>query len=185
MALVPRLVSGSSAKRPEPSGINAMLRVQQNSTGQPWARPGHPRNSADPLPASVDTRHKAEHGRREVTPAQDLVAYDQLADGIQHDHRDLALGLLLVIGIGWPELERLLPQPRALRAGGRPGPRLQLGGPDLHVDLRVREQIAVPAGVFWRAAFRGDDDITVAVLAVEQREDEPLPRLAAGRRQQQ
>src|SRR6516165_10489739 len=36
MALIPRLVSGSSAKRPEPSGINAMLRVQQNSTGQPW-----------------------------------------------------------------------------------------------------------------------------------------------------
>jgi len=34
MALTPRLVSGSSAKRPEPSGINAMLRVQQNSTGQ-------------------------------------------------------------------------------------------------------------------------------------------------------
>jgi len=39
--LIPRLVSGSSAKRPEPSGINAMLRVQQNSTGQPWDEPGH------------------------------------------------------------------------------------------------------------------------------------------------
>src|SRR5215831_15983444 len=39
MALTPRLVSGLSAKRPEPSGINAMLRVQQNSTGQPWVRP--------------------------------------------------------------------------------------------------------------------------------------------------
>src|SRR6516164_11312638 len=41
MALTPRLVSGSSAKRPEPSGINAMLRVQQNSTGQPWIKSGH------------------------------------------------------------------------------------------------------------------------------------------------
>jgi hypothetical protein len=29
MALIPRLVSGSSAKRPEPSGINAMPRVQK------------------------------------------------------------------------------------------------------------------------------------------------------------
>jgi hypothetical protein len=28
------------------------------------------------------------------------------ADGIKHDHRDLALGLLLVIGVGRPELER-------------------------------------------------------------------------------
>jgi integrase/recombinase XerD len=36
MALIPRLLSGSSAKRPEPSGINAMPPVQQNSTGQPW-----------------------------------------------------------------------------------------------------------------------------------------------------
>lgn len=35
MALIPRLMSGSSAKRPEPTGINAVLRVQKNSTGQP------------------------------------------------------------------------------------------------------------------------------------------------------
>jgi hypothetical protein len=26
------------------------------------------------------------------------------ADGVEHDHRDLALGLLLVIGVGRPEL---------------------------------------------------------------------------------
>jgi len=36
MALILRLVSGSSAKRPEPSGINAMPRVQRILTGQPW-----------------------------------------------------------------------------------------------------------------------------------------------------
>src|SRR6516164_3960483 len=35
MALILRLVSGSSAKRPEPSGINAMPRVQRILTGQP------------------------------------------------------------------------------------------------------------------------------------------------------
>src|SRR2546429_7913195 len=28
-------------------------------------------------------------------------------DGVQHDHRDLALGLALVIGVGRPELQRL------------------------------------------------------------------------------
>src|SRR5215470_14430617 len=38
MALTPSLVSGSSAKRPEPSGINAMPRVHKNSTGQLWGR---------------------------------------------------------------------------------------------------------------------------------------------------
>src|SRR5215472_16534951 len=40
MALTPRLVSGSSAKRPGPSGINAMLLVDKNSTGQPWLAVG-------------------------------------------------------------------------------------------------------------------------------------------------
>src|SRR5215471_21015228 len=40
MALTPRLVSGSSAKRPEPSGINATPLVHKNSTGQPWNKPG-------------------------------------------------------------------------------------------------------------------------------------------------
>jgi hypothetical protein len=37
--VVPGLVSGSSAKRPEPSGINAMLLVYKNSTEQPWHIP--------------------------------------------------------------------------------------------------------------------------------------------------
>ena len=86
------------------------------------------------------------------------------ADGVEHDDRDLALGLLLVIGVGRPELERLFPQPRALLAGGGPGPRLHLRGADLHLDLRVGEDVAVPAGVLRRAAFRGDDDIAVAGL---------------------
>src|SRR5205823_4964581 len=64
------------------------------------------------------------------------------ADGVEHDHRDLALGLLLVIGVGRPELQRLFPQPRALLARGGPGPRLQLRGPDLHLDLRIGEKVA-------------------------------------------
>src|SRR6266403_5608473 len=48
------------------------------------------------------------------------------ADRVQHDHRDLALGLALVIGVGRPELQRLFPQPRALLARGGPGPQLHL-----------------------------------------------------------
>src|SRR5271155_184863 len=43
------------------------------------------------------------------------------ADGVEHDHGDLALGLALVIGVGGPEFQRLFPQPRALVAGGGPG----------------------------------------------------------------
>src|SRR5205085_8121960 len=97
----------------------------------------------------------------------------KLADGVQHDYGDLALGFALVIGVGRPELQRLFPQPRALLAGGGPGARLHLGGPDLHVDFRVGEDVAVPAGVLRCAAFRGDDDVAVAGFPVEQREDEP------------
>src|SRR5205085_10706976 len=110
----------------------------------------------------------------------------ELADGIEHDYRDLALGLLLVIGVGRPELERFFPQPRPLRAGRGAGPRLDLRGPDLHLDFGVGEEVAVPAGMLRRAAFRGDHDIAaIAGLAVEQREDELLARFAAGGCQQQ
>ena len=49
-----------------------------------------------------------------------------LLDGVQHDHRDLALGLALIVGIGWPEFQRLVPEPRPFRARGGPRPRLQL-----------------------------------------------------------
>jgi len=35
--------------------------VHKNSTGQPWARPGHPQTTANGLPISVDARHKAGH----------------------------------------------------------------------------------------------------------------------------
>jgi hypothetical protein len=96
------------------------------------------------------------------------------ADGVEHDHGDLPLGLALVIGVGRPELQRLFPQPRALLAGSGPGPRLYLCGPDLHVDVRIGEDVAIPAGVLRCAAFRGDHDIAVADLPIEQREDEPL-----------
>src|ERR1700731_2532070 len=67
----------------------------------------------------------------------------QSAHSIEHDHRDLALGLLLVIGVGWPEFERLFPQSRPLRAGGGPGARLHFRGPDLHVHIRAGEEVAV------------------------------------------
>jgi len=96
------------------------------------------------------------------------------ADGVEHDDGDLALGLALVIGVGRPELQRLFPEPRALLAGGGPGVRLHLRGPDLHVDLRVGEDVAVPAGVLRCAAFRGDDEIAVTGFPEEEWGDEPF-----------
>src|ERR1700739_3021953 len=88
------------------------------------------------------------------------------ADGVEYDHRYLALGLLLVIGVGRPELQRLFPQPRSLLAGGGPRPCLQLRGPDLHVDIRVGDQVAVPARMLRRTALRGDHEITVSSFPV-------------------
>ena len=67
---------------------------------------------------------------------------DMSADGVDHDDRDLALGLALVVGVGSPEFQRLFPQPCALPAGDGPGPRLDLCDADLQLDLRVREEVA-------------------------------------------
>src|SRR3984957_10759526 len=100
-------------------------------------------------------------------------------DGIQHDNRYLASGLELIIGVRRPMLERLVPKSNTFVARRRPRPRLQLLGPNLHLDIRVGEDIAVPPRVFGRAALRGDNEITVAVRSVKQRKDELLARLAA------
>jgi len=106
-------------------------------------------------------------------------------DGVQHDHRYLAFGLELIIGVRRPMLERLIPKSNTFVARRRPGPRLQLLGPDLHLDIRVGEDIAVPPRVLGRAALRGDHEVTVAVGSVKQRKDELLARLAAAGGQQQ
>jgi deazaflavin-dependent oxidoreductase (nitroreductase family) len=47
-----------------------------------------------------------------------------------------------------------------------------LANPD--VDVRVGEDVAVPARVLRCAAFRGDHQIAITGFPIEQREDEPL-----------
>src|SRR6202042_470349 len=106
-------------------------------------------------------------------------------DGVQYDYRYLAFGLELIIGVRRPMLERLVPKSAAFITRRRPGPGLQLLGPDLHLNLRVVEDIAVPSRVFGRAALRGDYEVTVAVRSVKQREDELIAGLSAGGGQQQ
>src|SRR3954453_14386910 len=76
-----------------------------------------------------------------------------LMDGIQHNHRYLALGLELIVGVGRPNLERLFPKSEAFLARRCPGPRAHLLGPDLYFDIGVRQNIAIPPWVLGRAAL--------------------------------
>src|SRR5690242_3768781 len=79
--------------------------------------------------------------------------YSSLANRIQHDHRYLALGLELIVGVGRPEFERLFPKPNAFFARRRPGPRVYLRRPDLDFDVGVRKDIAIPSRVLGCAAL--------------------------------
>src|SRR3974377_772363 len=90
-----------------------------------------------------------------------------LVDWIQHDHRYLALGLELIVGVGRPEFERLFPKSEAFLAHRCPGPRAHLLGADLYFDVGVREDIAIPPWVLRRASLRGDDEVTAALRSVE------------------
>ena len=68
-------------------------------------------------------------------------------DWIQHDHRYLALGLELIVGVGRPKFERLFPKSEAFLARRCPGPRVHLLSPDLYFDVGIRENIAIPPWV--------------------------------------
>jgi hypothetical protein len=76
-----------------------------------------------------------------------------LMDWIQHDHRYLALGLELIVGVGRPKFERLFPKSEAFLARRCPGPRVQFLGPDLYFDVGVRQNIAIPPWVLGRASL--------------------------------
>src|SRR5439155_7874321 len=108
-----------------------------------------------------------------------------LMDWIQHDHRYLALGLELIVGVGRPKFERLFPKSETFLARRYPGPRVHLLGPDLYLDVGVRENILIPTWVLGRASLRGDDEVTTAIRSVKQGEYELVARLATGGRQQQ
>src|SRR5215831_18603726 len=76
-----------------------------------------------------------------------------LGDRMQHDHRYLALGLELIVGVGRPKFERLFPKSEAFLARRCPGPRVHLLGPDLYFDVGVRQKIAIPPWVLGRASL--------------------------------
>src|SRR5438067_36192 len=103
---------------------------------------------------------------------------------LEHDHRDLAVGLRLVLVIVRPDLVHQPPQSVALAFGGaRAG--VELVALDLHLDLGVLRQVAIPAGIVRRAALRRHDDGVVAVELVDEWRRVLLTGLAAGRRKQE
>src|SRR6266699_1563616 len=106
-------------------------------------------------------------------------------DWIQHDHRYLALGLELIVGVGRPKFERLFPKSEAFLALRCPGPRVHLLGRDLYFNVGVRKNVTIPPWVLGRASFRGDYEVTIAVHSVKQRKYELIARLTAGGGQQQ
>lgn len=108
------------------------------------------------------------------------------AGGVEHDHGDLAFGLLLVIGVGRPELQRLFPQPRARSSPvAVRAPAFVFAVPTCTSTSGLARMLRYQPGVLRCAAFRCDDEIAVTGVAVERREDEPSFRFPAGRRQQQ
>src|SRR5438132_2333169 len=96
------------------------------------------------------------------------------AFAFEDDHGDHALGPGLVVGIRGPDLAHLLEQPITLRTAVnhlRPG--LELLGAalvrNLDLDLRVGLDVLEPAGVSWCPALRSNDDVAIAISAVDKR----------------
>jgi hypothetical protein len=109
-------------------------------------------NAAELVTAQVDVIEAA--GSVATRAAQQgRPAATYLMDWIQHDHRYLALGLELIVGVGRPKFERLFPKSEAFLARRCPGPRVHLLGPDLYFDVGVRHNIAIPPWVLGRASL--------------------------------
>src|SRR4051812_21268224 len=108
------------------------------------------------------------------------------ADGFEHDHRDLAFGLRLVVGETGELLLLQLPDTGALLPRRHPGPHLgRCIGADLDNGLGVGQQVVIPGGVGRRAALGGEDHEVVAVAPEGQRVDALRTRLGSGVVQQE
>src|SRR5438067_7433294 len=107
------------------------------------------------------------------------------AGALEHDDRDLALGLVHVVVVRRPDLGHRRPETVALVAAGCARPCGELLVLDLQLHLGMLDEVPVPPGVLRRAALRGDDDVAVAVAAEDERRRAGVARAATGRRQQQ
>jgi hypothetical protein len=73
-----------------------------------------------------------------------------LFNGIEHNHWNLALGLLFIVGIGRPEFQGHGPKPGTLIAWGGPGLRLELFRPDLDLYRGIATRFLYQPG--WSGA---------------------------------
>ncbi len=110
-------------------------------------------------------------------------AHRTLVNCIQHDHRYLALGLELIVGVGRPELERLFPKPEAFLACRLSWPGRSSSWSRLVLRRRgSREYFDTTLGAAGAPPFEATTKVTAAVRSVKQREDELVAGLAAGGR---
>ena len=101
------------------------------------------------------------------------------------EDRDLAGGPGREVVQGRHGLRALAEQPVPLGADGQVGPGRELLGPDLDGDVRVRDQVVVPARMGGRPAVGGDHHVAAAVGGVRQRMGVGPLRPGAGAGQQQ
>src|SRR2546429_5158590 len=107
------------------------------------------------------------------------------SDALEDHDRDLARRPLLIFVVRRPDRGHRRPESRLLGRRRRAGARLEAVRHDLHLDDRLSHEIVVPARVSRRAAARGDDEITIASTAVDQRGRPWVTRAPAGRGQEQ
>lgn len=125
------LAGGPEARRrlSRSPGREARQGVDRRSSARVAVSPARPNTIGDAAGTARRLRSQAERhgvtartvlalrngsppaGRRpaDLLPRQDPVPPWLLTNGIQHNHWDLTLGLALIIGIGWPESQRLVP----------------------------------------------------------------------------
>src|SRR5690606_26630726 len=94
---------------------------------------------------------------------------------VQHDDGDVAVGLGPVVVERGPHGGHRGPQLGLLLGARGAGDGVEPLGAHLHRDVRVGDEILVPARVVRRAALGGHDDVRIPVGLVDQRE---LARLA-------
>src|SRR5690348_2532463 len=96
---------------------------------------------------------EADEADKVTKPGEQRHRSRTLRNRIQHDHRYLAIGLELIVGVGRPKFERLFPKSKAFLARRRPCPRVHLLGSDLHFDVGVSEDVAIPSWVLGCASL--------------------------------
>src|SRR5437867_4285135 len=101
--------------------------------------------------------------------------------GLEDDNRNDALGLLLVAVVIGPLLGHDRPQFGPLLGCRRARVSSQLVALDLNLDVRVGVEVEIPRGVLRGPTFGGDDQVVVAVAAVDQRVKPTLARAPARR----